>query len=227
MELLSILAIGIFAYLLFFRRTSRVIGPKSQWIFINATEAPLCYNKFLKLVGMGLGMDEKEYKEWTKNEKKIWDEWGKKFRNKMQLKIQYLASEDSYLILPSDGEIEFVARDGRNTLLYSNVIAGQDSTDEPYIELEVHERIIKQETFLTACLTYTNYNRYSNIEKDIKILCDFPIFSTKSNEEFKEMGFKVSERGGDDIYEDAFGEKQLIPHIMTCRKNGVVFTRKI
>ena len=74
---------------------------------------------------------------------------------------------------------------------------------------------------LTPCLKYRD-EKIIGGKREFTALCDFPLFRTDlTDEEVKKLGFEVERRGGDDIYEDSFGEKHSIPTEIKYKRNGV------
>lgn len=234
MDLLNLtLVFGLFIYL--FNRIHKLEQSKgiydSQWLRIKTTQSLLGYEPFLKLVGIKSNLAKKDYDKWTKKEKEIWGKYPSKYVGKMNVKINYLASEDSYLVQPESGKSYLVQRGGTNSIIYSGIIAGDEEGFNPHINLDIYERYVdfggeRKEPAFTICLEYTgkifNYNYNKN---DFKILCDFPIFDLKTDEEFKKLGFEVDRTGADDVYKDSFDEMHSIPLMMNYKKNGVLINR--
>ena len=46
---------------------------------------------------------------------------------------------------------------------------------------------------------------------------DFPVMPHHPDEQLEAMGFKVDRWGGDDVYEDVFGERHAIQRLSTLK----------
>jgi hypothetical protein len=203
----------------------------SQWWRINASGSLISYKPFLKLIGINRNLSEIAFDKWMKQEKDIWGKYPEKFTKRMNLKINYLASEDSYFIQPESGNSYLVQRGKMNSLIYSAIIAGDENGLDPHIEFQIFERNIalngeRIEPVFTLCLQY-NDKLFNYDKKDFKILCDFPLFDIKKDDELKNLGFEVDRQGADDVYKDSFGEMHSIPLMLKYKKNGAKISQVI
>lgn len=207
-------------------------GPEYSHRFsINVFDAILKHDKFGKIAGIKSANDGKDYKDWTKEDKIKWEK-DKKLREMLWpsslVSLNYLVSENAYFVSTNKNNPNFIHRDSNCNLLYSDIVIGDKDGFKDHIEFSIYERLIKYDEgkygwVLTPCLQYRD-DHILDINKShtFTTLCDFPLFRTDlSDEEAKKLGFEVERRGGDDIYEDSFGEIQSIPTEIKFKKNGV------
>lgn len=205
-------------------------GPgQHQRFSVDANEAVTGYKKFGELLNIKSAAQGKPYRGWTKDERvKFSKKQAKLIRDRSRVWIQYLPADNCYFIKSGDGTINLVNRESINTttLLYSTVIAGDEEGVNPKIELSIYERLMGTEWVVSPCLEYSpGYEDIGTINNDCKQLCDFPVFRRDTTQqELDELGFSVKEEDRQGVYEDSFGEQQLIPAATTYEKNGVRFT---
>lgn len=201
----------------------------SHWFSVNVLDAVINHKKFGELTGIKGASEGKEYEDWSKADKDHWHKnFAEKIADKTRVTLSYLQSENAYFIRTYKTNPSLVQRDSNTNLLYSANVVGDDDGFKDHIELLIYERLIKNDQgkydwVLTPCLQYRD-DHIHDINKShiFTTLCDFPLFRTDlSDEEAKKLGFEVERRGGDDIYENSFGEKQSIETEIKFKKNGV------
>jgi len=201
----------------------------SHWFSVNVLDAVLTHKKFGELTGIKGASEGKEYKDWSKADQDRWHKnFAEKIVDKTRVKINYLQSENTYFVSTHKTNALIIKRDSNTNLLYSAIVVGDEDGFKGNIEFLIYERLIKHDQgkyswVLTPCLQYRD-DHILDINKShtFIMLCDFPLFRTDLNdEEIKKMGFEIERNGGDDIYEDSFGEKHSIPTEIKYKKNGV------
>ena len=199
----------------------------SHWFSVNALDAVIKHKKFGEITGIKSASEGKEYKNWSKADK---DRWHKNFSEKIadrtRVTLNYLQSENAYFVGTYKTNPSVVQRDSNTNLLYSAIVAGDEDGFKDHIEFLIYERLIKHDQgkyswVLTPCLQYRD-EKIIDGKHEFTALCDFPLFRNDlSDEEIKKLGFEIDRQGGDDIYEDSFGEEHAIPTIIKYKKNGV------
>ncbi len=140
--------------------------------------------------------------------------------------MTYLPGENCYFVTTYKNFPSLSPRDSTSNLLYSAIVVGDENGFEDHIELNIYERFLKcaqgqYEWVITPCLDYRD-DKIIGGKRDFQILCDFPHFKeNKDNDQMKQLGFEVERHGGDDFYEDSFGENHSIPTKVKYKKNGV------
>jgi len=232
LTLLVAVALGYYIYQVEKRVRSieETRGPGySHWFSVNAFDAVLKHKKFGELTGIKGASEGKEYTDWSKTDQ---DRWHKKFAEKIvdksRVTINYLQSENTYFVRTYKSNPSVVQRDSNTNLLYSAIVVGDEDGFKDHIEFLIYERLIKNDEgkygwVLTPCLQYRDDHIHDiNKSHTFTILCNFPLFRNDlSDEEIKKLGFEIDRQGGDDIYEDSFGEKHSMRTIIEFKKNGV------
>lgn len=204
-------------------------GPEySHWFSIDCAVALSDNIKFREMLGIKSVSLGKDYEKWPKEEKTKWGKYPTKFTDRLKVKFTYLASENAYLISPRNGIPTLIHRDElKSSLLYSAIVAGDEDGLKPHIEFDIYERFVDSQSgrrwYLIPCLTY-NDEIFEYEKRKFEVLCDFPHMGQKNEDELKKLGFEIQKDGGNDIYEDSFGEKHAIPTVVKFKKNGVEFT---
>lgn len=210
------------------RSVEETRGPGySHWFSVNVLDAVINHKKFGELTGIKGASEGKEYKDWSKADKDHWHKnFAEKVADKTRVTINYLQSENAYFVRTYKSNPSIVQRDSNTNLLYSAIVVGDEDGFKDHIEFLIYERLIKHDQgkyswVLTPCLQYRD-EKIIGGKHEFTPLCDFPLFRTDLNdEEVKKLGFKIDRQGGDDIYEDSFGEKHSIPTVIEYKKNGV------
>jgi|SRR3989344_1458411 len=198
----------------------------SHWFSINASEALSKNKKFMEMIEIKSGAEGKDYDEWTKAEKDKWGKYPEELMNRLRVTVTYLASENAYFVSTFQGTPRIIHRDDikTNGLIYSAVVAGDEQGIKTNMEFDIYERLLhkgdRREWVITPCIRY-NEGIFKYDTNKFEALCDFPHFSEKKDDELEKLGFKIEREGGDDIYEDPFGEKHSIPTEIKYKKNGV------
>jgi hypothetical protein len=207
-------------------------GPEYSHRFsVIALDAVLKHKKFGEISGIKSASEGKDYKDWSKEDKSKWEK-DKKLRetlwNRINVNLTYLVSENAYFVSTYKNNPTIVHRDSNTNLLYSAIVVGDEDGLKDHIEFLIYERLIKYDQgkygwVLTPCLQYRDDHIFDvNKNHSFTSLCDFPLFRTDlKDEEIKKLGFEIERNGGDDIYEDSFGEKHSIPTEIKYKKNGV------
>lgn len=183
--------------------------------------------KFREMVGIKSASEGKEYEDWTKAEKDKWGKYPEKFRNRLRVSISYLASDNAYYISSFQETPYLIFRNDIATFrpIYSAYIAGDEQGIKANLKFCIYERLIvdeegKREWVISPCIEYND--GFLNYDKNkFEALCDFPHFADKQDEQIKQLGFKIKRDGGDDIYEDPFGETHSLPVDVIYEKHGV------
>jgi len=177
---------------------------------------------FGKLYGIKSAEVGKEFKDWTKEDKEKWYKISKELTNKLVLNIVYLQSEDAYFV-KADQQSYFSLPELGNRSIYATEL--YESEDGESLDCYLCERYIQSEQISGKVITgyLREFDNKSN--KKVTVLFDFPIGKTDmSDDDFKQLGYSVERYGGDDIYENDFGENSSIPTIITLSKNGSKIT---
>lgn len=204
-------------------------GPSySQRFWIDPSEAILKYDKLGDVLGIKSIKEGKSYDKWTKEDKDKWNKnYSKDFFNDISLHITYLQSENAYFVKAGSNSPYFSYRDSTNNYVYSKIIAGDKDGFKNNIEFVVYDRLMKDKEgkyhwVITPCIKFSD-GAFKG-KSDFINLCDFPIFSADRSDEFvRKFGFEVKRSGGDDFYEDDFGEHHSILTEVEYKKNGVIF----
>ena len=204
-----------------------VRGPGfSHWFSVNAMDAVMKHKNFGEITGIKSASEGKDFKDWSKADKDKWYKIAKDVSSKSNISFTYLPGENAYFVNTFKRTPSFVHRDDTSNLLYSTIIVGDEDGFKDNIELLVYERLRKgaqgkYEWFITPCLEYKDEKMFGG-KRDFQVLCEYPHLRDKSeDDELKQLGFEIERRGGDDIYEDSFGEKHSIPTEVKYKKNGV------
>lgn len=199
----------------------------SHWFSVNVLDAVLKHKKFGEITGIKSASDGKAYKDWSKADKDRWHKnFAEKIADKTRVTINYLQPENAYFVRTYKTNPTIAQRDSNTNLLYSAIVVGDEDGFKDNIDFSIYERLIKYDKgnygwVLTPCLEYQDGKIFDG-KREFTALCDFPLFRTDlTDEEVKKLGFEVERRGGDDIYEDSFGEKHSIPTEIMYKKNGV------
>jgi len=200
----------------------------SFWFSINVVEA-FSRNTQYRIL-RGIKNATKDYNKWTEKEKKRWGKHDESI-NEMKVKIAYLSVENAYYISTSTGFSNIIFRKELQTNpIYSTVVAGDKELVKPYICFIIYERLTYNKRGLREwCITPSiEYNGGGLLTKNnsdnFEALCDFPIFPSKTDDELKKLGFSINNWGGDDVFEDDFGDKHVVPTERTYKKNGASIT---
>lgn len=196
---------------------------ESGWtLSVDALGAVAKYKKFGEVTGIKSAKEGKAFEDWSKTDRDKWvDRYAKDIVGKLLVNLTYLASEKAYFIRHDEGNTYIIHRDSytTNTLLYSSTII--EDKKRIIIEFLIYDRLSKGVWMLVPGFRY----RFDEgiIEKsEFTVLCEFPY--SKEDEKLKELGFKISRIGGDDVYKDSFGDMRGIPTTKTYEKNGIRLT---
>jgi len=200
----------------------------SFWFSINVVDAFSRNTQYRTL--RGIKNATKDYNKWTEEEKKRWGKHDKSI-NEMKVNIAYLSAENAYYVSTPTGFSNIIFRKELQTNpIYSTVVAGDKELVKPYIRFIIYERLIHNKKGLREwCITPSiDYHGGGLLIKDnsdnFEALCDFPIFPFKTDEELKKLGFGINNWGGDDVFEDDFGDKHVVSTEKTFKKNGANIT---
>jgi len=204
-----------------------VRGPGySHWFMVNALKAVMNHKKFGEITKIKSAQEGKDFKDWSKADKDRWYKISDRIATKSHVKFSYLPGENAYFVNTGKETPYLTHRSGTNNLLYSEIIVGDVDGFKDHITLDIYERLRKgaqgkYEWYLTVCLDYKD-EKFFGGKKDFQILCEFPHFrESVEDDELKQLGFEIKRQGGDDIYEDSFGENHAIPTVVEYIKNGV------
>lgn len=172
----------------------------------------------------------KPFEDWTENDKTKWHKSKdiKTIADRSKLRLVYLASEDGYLVSSSGKILYFVLPDISHRYLYSQIITGDEDGFKDHLEFNLVERHIynKKNEYTIVISGYLQAKHEGSIFKKpvTTFLFDFPIYNYKKGrpkeEDFKEFGFEIERSGGDDVYDDVFGESHSISTSVKFKKNG-------
>jgi hypothetical protein len=198
----------------------------SHWFSVGVQDAIIKHRKFGEITGIKSATEGKNYNEWSKVDKEKWSKMSPKISEQMRkwyVTITYLASEDAYFVNNYKDSPTIIFRKDTTNLLYSSIVVGDKNGFDPNIEFLLYERLIKKENgnsewVLVPCLQYSG--KWLAGEKDFIVLCEFPHFAEKNENDLKHLGFEIKRSGGDDIYTDQFGKMQGIPTEIKYIKNG-------
>ncbi|HEX6977629.1 MAG TPA: hypothetical protein VF185_04750 [Patescibacteria group bacterium] len=197
----------------------------SHWFSINAQDAIIHRPKFLQESKLKTSTIEKDYKDWSKEDK---DKFGKFIQknlgNKGWVRVTYLTNEDGFFIKDSQGKTDFQLRGLGSKNLFTEIILGDENDfNSDFLEFSLDVKIEKDDKgqFRDFIIGYLE-ERYSQLGKKAKVqvLFKFPYNSIDLKiDDYKNFGFEVEQQGGDDIYEDSLGETKSIPTIIYFKKN--------
>lgn len=185
-------------------------------------------NKFLgELIGIASLKQGKEFKNWQNQEKvKFHKKYADSLSKKTLINLMYLASEKAFYVKTSDSAYIILCNDNKN-LIYTTILSGdQDGFNarlSDSLELDLYERLIKHtdgnyKRVISGVLTESHNNFKEPYMRHH--LFDFP-YQDLSSETINSFEFRLTREGGDDIYEDAFGEMDSIPTDITYKKESV------
>lgn len=191
---------------------------------VNVLQSILQNEMFGKLAKIKSAEEGKNYKDWSEEDKDKWHKiYQKDVVEKIYVRLTYLSSEDAFAIkvgnnfgiqLPSYGK----------DYVYSTSVVGDDGSFEDYLGFSLVRRNIKDHTdkYIHVLSGYLE-EHFEDLDKKSKmqLLFDFPFNRQDLNDDYlKGLGFEVERKGGDDIYEDSFGETQATPTMLSFKKNG-------
>jgi hypothetical protein len=210
-----------------------------SWSFNIDTQLAIITNPlFGKLSGIKSAEDGKNASQWTAKEQKIWQEkWKDQIFKKSHIFITYLAKEDAFFSHDSTGSYGFnFCSIGGEDVFGETVIEEKETEKNKFsvwkdsLDLRLkHRHIDLGDKREIRVLTVYLIERFSNGDKNYKVLCDFP-FTMASMDFPKKLGFEVELSEGD-VFEDKKNPLNLehggwskVPDITTWKKNGVVIT---
>lgn len=185
---------------------------------INALEAVMQHSKFTRFVKIRDAAAGKPFKDWSKEDKAKWHKVAKPIIDSSWLSVKYLPAEDMYFLTTTNGKPGIVDKD--DGLIYSTVVLGDKEGYEERLELRVYSRFKGGVSYLTVALAY---NTEMLGKGDFTVLCELPVVPTVDDAVLEQLGFSVERSGGDDFYEDDFGDNQTSPYWVEFKKNGVEF----
>lgn len=219
-------AIFVIGYYALNKRLSQIESSRgkgaTQSFRIDVLSAVLKNKRFGELKGIKSAESGKDFKDWGKEDRKKWWKIAKTIQDKACVRLTYLSSEDTYFIQVNNISYMVLPELGKR-YLYTVNLTGDDSVFEKSLEFGVVERNIKSGNGYCKVLTAYLVDHFSDIDKKsiTNILFDFPIHKQDMGDtDFETLGFKVERSGGDDIYEDNFGEMDGVPTLLTLEKNG-------
>jgi hypothetical protein len=221
--ILTIIVVGLVIYVANLKQKvvaieSQRTGAASFRYTINALDAVMAHPKFTRFVKIRDAASGKLFKDWSKEDKAKWHKVAKPIIDSSWLAIRYLPAEDIYSVTPSDGKVGLVDKD--DGLIYSTVVLGDKDGYEERLELRYYSRLKGGVSYLTVALAYC---KEMLGEDDFTVLCDMPVIPAVNDDVLNELGFKVKRSGGDDFYEDDFGDNQTSPAWIDIEKNNVKF----
>lgn len=196
--------------------------PHSFSLSIDANHAVLSYDKFAKLSGISKASQGEKWRDWSKPDKAIWQsKLRKQVGHNFYISINYLAGENSFFVRPQK-ESPYISDMQDKERIYQATIAGEFMSEE--VQLRIYSRVIdKQAWFLTVALYWTN-GEINDQKEDFVILCDFPLFAARTDENLKKLGFEIKEYDSVDGYTDEFGDYAYYSSLSNYSKNGVSIT---
>ncbi len=190
----------------------------SQSFSIYAQEAVLKNKRFGELAGIKSIASSKNYKDWGSEDKKRWQE----IIEKTHLRLTYLSIEDTYFVQVNNTSYMILPSLGKR-YLYTENLTGNDSIFQDSVSFGIVERNIKIGNIYHKVLTAYLEDSFADLSKKsiTNILFDFPIHTQDVNyTDLETLGFQVERSGGDDVYEDSFGEMSSTPTSLEIKKNG-------
>lgn len=197
----------------------------SQSFSVDVLQAVLQNEMFGKMSKIKSAEEGKLFKDWPESDREKWYKANQKnIVEKTHIRLTYLSSEDAFSIkVGSNFGIQLPSYLGTD-YVYSETIIGEDDSFEDYLGFSLIRRNIegKDGKFMHVISGYLE-EHFKDLDKKTKVhlLFDYPFNRQDlSDNELKDMGFEVDRKGGDDVYEDHFGEMQSIPTMLTFKKNG-------
>ena len=197
--------------------------PSHEFV-VEASNAIYQNKLFAKISGIKSGLEGKSVNKWSKEEITKWrKDYYKNISKKSFIRFVYLASEDTFIVQNS-GSIDISSPKLGKNYIFSTVVAGDEEQMKDYLELGVISRIIKnqQDKYMRVITVYLE-EHYEGFDKKAKptILFDFPFgYWHLKDEDYKNLGFEIKHDGGNDVYEDSFGEMNSMPSITKYLKKG-------
>lgn len=187
---------------------------------IRALHAIMNHPKFAELIKLPSALKGKPFSAWTKEDKEKW--FRSPVQNKSFINILYLPGEDMYVVEPSKQVPRIVYKD--EGVIYNTVVLGDEDQIKERLELTVYSRIKRGVSYLTVALSY-----HEGVigKEEFEILCELPVVPQLDDDSLRQLGFTVKRSGGDDFYEDSFGETQSTAMYLEIKKNGVEFNTSI
>lgn len=199
-------------------------GRGFSWAFnIDGLEAVLQNEMFGRITGIKSAEEGKPYKHWTEAEKNIWHKkYQEEMASKTQVRLTYLVSEDAFFVKGKEGSTIVLHDVLGNSYIYSANVIGDKDEVEDYLEFGLMDRIKKDSgTYQRVITGYLKEHKGIMEKGEFKILFDFPFNrNDMRDEDFKSLGYEVEHMGGDDIYQDDFGETHSLLRLTTLKKNG-------
>jgi len=217
---IALLAIGYFSLSNKFKNFEESRGKQYSMQFsVDFLNSVITNKMFGKLYGIKSAETGKEFKDWTKEDKEKWHKISKELANKLAVNVSYLQSEDAYFV-KADQQAYISLPDLGNRNIYATTI--HETEDGESLDCFLCERYLKSEQISGKVITGYLREFDGESKKKITILFDFPIgtMSDMSDDVFKQLGYSVERHGGDDIYENDFGDNESIPTMVTYSKNG-------
>ncbi|RJQ27953.1 hypothetical protein C4577_00370 [Candidatus Parcubacteria bacterium] len=224
--LISVILFFIFFYALDRRikRIEEARGRGFSWAFnIDALESVLQSEMFGRITGIKSAEKGRPYKEWTEAEKNIWHKkYHETIAPKTQVRLTYLVSEDAFFVKGKDAPSVVLHDVLGSSYIYTINVIGDKNEIESYLEFGLTDRIKKDKGIYQRVITgYLKEHKGISETGDFKVLFDLPFTrNNMSDEDFKSLGYDIEHMGGDDIYQDDFGETHSLLRITTLKKNG-------
>ncbi len=175
--------------------------------------------KFAHFVKIKGAMEGKAFKDWSKEDIAKWHKVAKPIIDSSWLSIRYLPTEDLYFLATANSNPWLIDRE--KGPIYNTVVLGDKDGIEERIELQFFSRFREGIEYIAVCL---EYNKEMLGKGDFTVLCELPVNPFQDDNVLKQLGFKVKRDGGDDFFEDSFGEHQTIATFVDIEKNGVKFS---